>query len=233
MLYYIAAFLGWFVWRILFRTEYRGMENFRLTVSKDKGYILAPNHISAIDPTFIVFSSPYFWTHKMRVFAKKELFEVNPLISWAITQLGAVSVKNGRDDLTTLDKTIEEVKNGKGLLLFPEGTRSKDGALLAPKSGAFVVASAAGVDMLPCRILYDTPDGHAKLFCRVRVCFGEAIPAETLNLGEKRDMRRLRENKKLLTTTWQELGEVNCFPGRSLPAPAAKKQASAEKAKEE
>lgn len=225
MLYYVIVPLAWLVWKIIFRTEYRGMDNLQKVLSDGKGYIIAPNHVSALDPVFIVVSTWYFYTHKMRVFAKKELYEVNALVSWFINQMGAVAVKTGRDDLETLNHTIEEVKGGRGLLLFPEGTRSRTGALLPPKGGAFMVADQANVAMVPCRILYDTPTGQMKLFCRVRICYGEPIPAEVLSLGGKKDMRRLRENRKLLTAAWEKLWDENAFPGRSLPAPEPKKKA--------
>ena len=44
------------------------------------------------------------------------------------------------------------------------------------KSGAFVIAAAAGADMLPVRIIYGTKDGKMHLFCKIRIVFGEAIP---------------------------------------------------------
>ena len=62
-------------------------------------------------------------------------------------------------------------------MFSPEGTRSKDGRLGKLKSGAFVIAAKAGADILPCRIIYDTPDARMHLFCRIRICFGELIPA--------------------------------------------------------
>lgn len=210
MLYYILVPLAWVLAHIVFRPQVIGREN----LIKGRGFILAPNHRSALDPVFIVLSDGYFWLHKMRIFAKKELFQGKPLLAWFLRQMGAVSVKNGRDDLSTLDNTIQECRTGRGLLLFPEGTRSKDGRLLPPKSGAFVVADQAAVDMIPCRILYDTPDGRLKLFCRIRICFGKPISAEQLALGEKRNMVKLRENKKMLTAAWEEMGREYAFSYR-------------------
>ena len=219
MLYYILVPLAWVLAHIVFRPQVIGREN----LIKGRGFILAPNHRSALDPVFIVLSDGYFWLHKMRIFAKKELFQGKPLLSWFLRQMGAVSVKNGRDDLSTLDNTIRECRTGRGLLLFPEGTRSKDGRLLPPKSGAFVVADQAAVDMIPCRILYDTPDGRLKLFCRIRICFGKPISAEQLALGEKRNMVKLRENKKMLTAAWEEMGREYAF-FRCVPANAEKEK---------
>ena len=219
MLYYILVPLAWVLAHIVFRPQVIGREN----LIKRRGFILAPNHRSALDPVFIVLSDGYFWLHKMRIFAKKELFQGKPLLAWFLRQMGAVSVKNGRDDLSTLDNTIRECRTGRGLLLFPEGTRSKDGRLLPPKSGAFVVADQAAVDMIPCRILYDTPDGRLKLFCRIRICFGKPISAEQLALGEKRNMVKLRENKKMLTAAWEEMGREYAF-FRCVPANAEKEK---------
>ena len=219
MLYYILVPLAWVLAHIVFRPQVIGREN----LIKGRGFILAPNHRSALDPVFIVLSDGYFWLHKMRIFAKKELFQGKPLLAWFLRQMGAVSVKNGRDDLSTLDNTIRECRTGRGLLLFPEGTRSKDGRLLPPKSGAFVVADQAAVDMIPCRILYDTPDGRLKLFCRIRICFGKPISAEQLALGKKRNMVKLRENKKMLTAAWEEMGREYAF-FRCVPANAEKEK---------
>lgn len=219
MLYYILVPLAWVLAHIVFRPQVIGREN----LIKGRGFILAPNHRSALDPVFIVVSDGYFWLHKMRIFAKKELFQGKPLLAWFLRQMGAVSVKNGRDDLSTLDNTIQECRTGRGLLLFPEGTRSKDGRLLPPKSGAFVVADQAAVDMIPCRILYDTPDGSLKLFCRIRICFGKPISAEQLALGEKRNMVKLRENKKMLTAAWEEMGREYAF-SRCVQANAEKEK---------
>ena len=219
MLYYILVPLAWMLAHIVFRPQVIGREN----LIKGRGFILAPNHRSALDPVFIVVSDGYFWLHKMRIFAKKELFQGKPLLAWFLRQMGAVSVKNGRDDFSTLDNTIQECRTGRGLLLFPEGTRSKDGRLLPPKSGAFVVADQAAVDMIPCRILYDTPDGRLKLFCRIRICFGKPISAEQLALGEKRNMVKLRENKKMLTAAWEEMGREYAF-SRCVPANAEKEK---------
>lgn len=219
MLYYILVPLAWVLAHIVFRPQVIGREN----LIKGRGFILAPNHRSALDPVFVVVSDGYFWLHKMRIFAKKELFQGKPLLAWFLRQMGAVSVKNGRDDLSTLDNTIQECRTGRGLLLFPEGTRSKDGRLLPPKSGAFVVADQAAVDMIPCRILYDTPDGRLKLFCRIRICFGKPISAEQLALGEKRNMVKLRENKKMLTAAWEEMGREYAF-SRLVQANAEKEK---------
>ena len=176
----------------------------------------APTHISAIDPVFIAIAR--FWGKRMVVFGKKELFEINPVVTWFLGQCGCVMVRGTKDEMETLNHTIEECKKGRGLLLFPEGTREKEGKLLPPKSGLFVVAAGAGTDVIPCRVLYDTPDGRMKLFCRVRVIFGEPMPAAQFQMESRRDIKKLKANKQALTAAWVDLGERYGFEGRTASA---------------
>lgn len=211
MLYYIAIPVAWLLWHIGFRIQVIGREN--LKNRGTKGFIIAPTHISAIDPVFVVLAR--FWGKRMMVFAKKELFEMNAFITWFIRQCGAVMVRGTRDEVDTMNDTIEYCRSGGGLLIFPEGTREKEGELIPPKSGVFVVAAQAGVDVIPCRVLYDTPDGRMKLFCRVRVVFGPAMPAEQFAMEGRRDAKKLRANKQALLTAWETLGEANAFPPRA------------------
>ena len=88
-----------------------------------------------------------------------------------------------------------------------EGTRTKDGNLGKLKSGAFVIAAEAGVDMIPCRIIYK--GGKMRVFGRCTVVFGKPIPAEKLKLGEPRSAARLRECKALLAEELEKLLEEN------------------------
>lgn len=204
MFYGIMVTGAWLIWHLVFRIRVVGKEN----LPRDgRGFVLAPNHISAIDPVFVVIAR--FWGKRMLIMAKEELFEVNPLLSWMFRNVGVFGVERGKGDTGAVEVAVEKVKKGQGLLIFPEGTRSKTGEPGKIKSGAFVVASAAGVDMIPCRIIYR--HGHMRLFSRVRVCFGEPIPAETLYLGEHKSAAKLRENKQLLLDAWQKLYDENRF----------------------
>ena len=83
-----------------------------------------------------------FWGKKMLVMAKEELMHVNPFFTWFFRQVGVFGVTRGRGDTTAVDDAIEKVRAGQGLLIFPEGTRSKTGEPGKLKSGAFVIAIA-------------------------------------------------------------------------------------------
>lgn len=202
VLYYILLPLAWLVFHIGFRVECVGRENLKKV--QTGGCILAPNHVSAIDPVFVVITR--FWGKRMVVFAKKELFEINALLTWFFRCMGALCVRGTRDELETIDKTVEVCKNGGTLLIFPEGTREKEGKFLPPKSGLFVIAAQAAVDVVPVRILYDTPDGKMRLFCKVKVIYGEPMPAAQFAMESRRDLKTLRTNKQALLDAWEKLG---------------------------
>lgn len=202
VLYYILLPLAWLVFHIGFRVECVGRENLKKV--QTGGCILAPNHVSAIDPVFVVITR--FWGKRMVVFAKKELFEINALLTWFFRCMGALCVRGTRDELETIDKTVEVCKNGGTLLIFPEGTREKEGKLLPPKSGLFVIAAQAAVDVVPVRILYDTSDGKMRLFCKVKVIYGEPMPAAQFAMESRRDLKTLRANKQALLDAWEKLG---------------------------
>ena len=203
VLYYILLPLAWIVFHIGFRVECIGRENLKKV--RTSGCIIAPNHVSAIDPVFVVITR--FWGRRMVVFAKKELLEINVLLTWFFRWMGALCVRGTREELDVIDQTVEACRNGGTLLIFPEGTREKEGKLLQPKSGLFVIAAQAAVDVVPVRILYDTPDGRMKLFCKVKVVYGEPMPAAQFAMESRRDLKTLRANKQALLDAWEELGQ--------------------------
>lgn len=201
VLYYILLPLAWIVFHVGFRVRTEGLENLKKV--QTRGYILAPNHISAIDPVFVIITR--FWGRRMIVFAKKELFEINAFLSWFFRCAGAMCVRGTKEEAAVIDETVARCQNGESLLIFPEGTREKDGTFLQPKSGLFVIAAAAAVDVVPVRIHYETPDGKMKLFCKVRVVYGEPMPAARFAMESRRDMKKLRANKQALLDAWEKL----------------------------
>lgn len=197
--YVIYTLLGWLV-RLLYPLKVVGKENLV------KGsFVLAPNHLEAIDPMYILLARGF--GKKMLVMGKAELFNINPLLNFCWNIFGAFPVERGTGNRDTLDKAIEEVKKGRGLLIFPEGTRSKDGNLGKLKSGAFVVAQQAGADIVPCRISYSA--GKPKLFRRINVVFGAPVSLQQLGLVGEYSPKALREAKHKYTEILTKLYDEN------------------------
>lgn len=118
ILYYILVPFAWLLWHIGFRIHVEGRENLKKV--QTKGCILAPTHVSAIDPVFIVVTR---WGRRMIVFAKKELFEINALLTWFFRCCGAVCVRGTKDEMAAIEQTVEKCRNGETLLIFPEHPR--------------------------------------------------------------------------------------------------------------
>lgn len=214
VLYWIILPIVWVLIHILWRIEVVGLDK----VPRDRAIVLAPNHISDLDPVFVLGMILDF--SRYRILAKKELFK-NPFIGWFLGCLGAVPIDRGKGDTETIDRVIAECKQGTKVLVFPEGTRSKDGRLGKLKSGAFVIAAKAGADILPCRIIYDTPDARMHLFCRIRICFGELIPAGEAKPDDPRhEVRQLRALRTQVTAQLEELYAQHHFDRDPLAQPA-------------
>lgn len=214
VLYWIILPIVWVLIHILWRVEVVGLDK----VPRDRAVVLAPNHISDFDPVFVLGMILDF--SRYRILAKKELFK-NPFIGWFLGCLGAVPIDRGKGDTETIDRVIAECKQGTKVLVFPEGTRSKDGRLGKLKSGAFVIAAKAGADILPCRIIYDTPDARMHLFCRIRICFGELIPAGEAKPDDPRhEVRQLRALRTQVTAQLEELYAQHHFDRDPLAQPA-------------
>ncbi|MGN1340241.1 MAG: lysophospholipid acyltransferase family protein [Oscillospiraceae bacterium] len=138
------------------------------------GYIIASNHVSNNDPPVVGIT----FKGKYTFMAKQELFEINPLFTWLITKLGAFPVKRGAKDNSAIEKALDSLKEGRIFVIFPEGTRSKDGTLGHAKSGVTLIAAQAKVPVVPVFIRY----GRKKFRRNIYISIGEKIPAERFDV---------------------------------------------------
>ena len=174
--------------------------------------VSCPNHTALSDPFFVAFA--FQKKNPLRVMAKIQLMRV-PVIGWLLGKAGIFGVARGHADMHAAKTARRGLKEGHKLLIFPEGTRTKTGMLGVIKSGAFVIAAAAGADMLPVRIIYGTKDGRLHLFCKLRIVFGEPIPAADLQIRDQsHKMAELRRMKNRLRDELEQLLADNAFAVR-------------------
>lgn len=197
--YFIFVFLGTIV-RLLYPIRVLGKKNL---IKGGEPFVLGPNHIRAIDPMYVLLGRGI--AKKMLVMSKVELFGRNKFLDFFWKIVGAFPVDRGTGNKDVLAQFAAEVQKGRGLLLFPEGTRSKDGNLGKLKSGAFVVAWQAGCSMIPCRIWYSK--GKPKLFRRITVMFGKPITLQELGLTGEYSVKKIREAKRVYTKALEDLYE--------------------------
>jgi 1-acyl-sn-glycerol-3-phosphate acyltransferase len=113
--------------------------------------------------------------------AKEELFR-NPLFSWLISSLGSFPVKRNAIDPSAIKEAMRRLKQGKALLLFPEGTRRKDDVSYEVHSGAGFFSAKLAVPVVPAFIKgtrLALPKGANFIrFAKISVCFGKQITIE-------------------------------------------------------
>lgn len=170
MFYRIARGILWVLVRLLFRFRVEGAEK----LPQGGGYLVASNHRTNFDPVFVGVA-----IHPTLTFmAKIELFET-PLVGPIIRALGAFPVERGKGDTGAVDFAIHTVEAGRVLAMFPEGTRSTDGALQRGKTGCAVIAGAAKATVVPAAVCFGE---KLRFRTPVTVRFGDPISPETLGV---------------------------------------------------
>lgn len=195
MFYKVARAIVWVLIKILFKIEIKGLEN----IPEDGGFILASNHRSLPDPAFIAVKL------KPRVYfmAKKELFWWP--FSVIIRALGAFPVKRGEGDHGAMDTATNIMRSGKILGIFPEGTRSKSGEPLRPKSGVAIIAKETKADVLPVGIHFE---GKLRFRSKVTVTYGKLIKFEELELDGDTAPSAIKKASRLIMDRIIELSTV-------------------------
>ena len=70
----------------------------------------------------------------MIVFAKKELFEINALLTWFFRCCGAVCVRGTKDEMAAIEQTVEKCRNGETLLIFRKAPAKRTGSFCRPRA---------------------------------------------------------------------------------------------------
>jgi 1-acyl-sn-glycerol-3-phosphate acyltransferase len=116
----------------------------RERLPREGGVLAVSNHQSYLDPILAAVGMPRPF-HPM---ARESLFRFAPF-RWLIRSLYAFPVRRGRADVGAVREALRRLKGGAVVLVFPEGTRTRDGSIGPLHGGPVPIAARAGVPILP------------------------------------------------------------------------------------
>lgn len=123
-----------------------GAEN----IDPDKSYVVVANHLSTLDIMVCFLAVPL----PIRYLAKKELFRI-PLLAQAMRSVGIIEVDRAARGAihTSVNRQAKElIEHNRSLIIYAEGTRPRDGVMKPFKKGAFTMAIASQLPILPLSI---------------------------------------------------------------------------------
>jgi 1-acyl-sn-glycerol-3-phosphate acyltransferase len=170
------------------------------------GVLVIANHQSYLDPILAAVGMPRPF-HPM---ARESLFRFLPF-EMVIRSLYAFPVRRATADLGAIREAMRRLKDGAVVLVFPEGTRTRDGSIAPLQAGPITIAGRAGVPVVPVVI-----DGAFEAWPRaallpvphrIRVAYGQPLAAEEAAAGDP---------EALMETLWRRMLDLQAEL-RSLP----------------
>ncbi len=177
---------------VFHRVRYFGKRNI-----PDTGPLLiVANHQSMYDPALI---GAGITRRRCNYLARKTLFKFKPF-AWLIDLYDAIPLDNDRIGYEGIKETLRRLKNGEAVLIFPEGARTFDGAIVPFKPGFLTLALRSGAAIQPvaiagCFEVWPRTQRLPFLFGRFRVAFGEPVTIEQATAMSEEDLHRLVETR--------------------------------------
>lgn len=134
-------------------------------------YVMVANHSAATDPLYVILAQnpkPLY-----AIMAKRQVLEL-PILGRLLKKVGVFAVDRDGTDSAAVMLSMRTLKSGRSLLLFPEGTRLRDGQRAPAKGGAVMLASRCKVPVVPVYI-----STEKRMFRSVRVIFGQPYHPQT------------------------------------------------------
>ncbi len=152
---------------LFYKIEYLGLEN----IPQDKNFIVAPNHISYLDP-FLVGEAV---KKPISFMGKKELFE-NNILAFLLDGLACFAVNREKLEVSTIKTAINVFKTNKWMLgIFPQGGIRRNGKIEKINKGFAVIAKQMKTDILPVAITGCEKYNWIPFKGKIKVCVGKCV----------------------------------------------------------
>lgn len=139
--------LGWTAFRAMYATYFRWRVFNPERVPGSGAVILASNHASFLDPPLVGSGL----RRECTFLARDTLFRFGPT-RWLLTRWQAVPIDREGSSASGMKRILEALNNGRAVILFPEGTRSRDGQLQPVRSGVGLIAAKTDAPVVPVRV---------------------------------------------------------------------------------
>lgn len=139
--------IGWVFFRLFFRVYFRWSVFHPERVPRHGPVILASNHASFLDPPLVGSAAP----REINYLARETLFRF-PGIGWLLRSVNAVPVDREGGGAAGLRAILDRLLGGGAIILFPEGTRTRNGDLQAAKSGIGLTVIKSNAPVVPVRV---------------------------------------------------------------------------------
>lgn len=153
-------------------------------IPKEGSYLIACNHVSFLDPFIAGACTP----RHLYFFARKTLFKTK-IGGYLLRHMNALPVdRDGEGDVKALKTILKLLKQGEGVLIFPEGTRAHVDAVQDAKKGIGLMACKTQVPVIPVRIFgafeaFNRTRKFPKFGVKVTTVFGEPLMPEDYDPG--------------------------------------------------
>ena len=169
-LYEAVRGLAWLVCRTVMPVVFHDREK----LDREAPYILIANHQHALDPVVMALGVR---GRQVTFLAKKQLGS-NPLAAWALKRAHCIFVDRHNMDMEAMRACVRTLREGKILVIFPEGTRHHEGQMEQIESGTALLAMRSKVPLIPIYI-----ERKLSLFHLNYVYVGDPIPYDDLAAG--------------------------------------------------
>jgi 1-acyl-sn-glycerol-3-phosphate acyltransferase len=161
-------------------------------IQHDRAAVYAVNHTSNVEPP-ILFEALHPIFPRLRVLYKAELRKLPILVrAWDLAGFVPLERGNREQSLPAIDQAADALRDGASFLIFPEGTRSRTGALLPFKKGGFIMAIKAQAPIVPVAILGARDAMRKGSYViqpvTVRVRFGRPVETTGLTVAERDEL---------------------------------------------